>query len=252
MQATEYRDFAQQLTAADAAVPAGLRAAGHAVLAERFAVYRNNVHVSLVEALADHYPVVRALVGEDYFRAMARLYVQDHKPATPVLHEYGHDLPTFISAFEPARDLPWLADVARFERNWSEAWGAADAPALPLHALAGLSASQLLASRLIAHPAARLMRSPWPVITLWQAHQQPVPDLSAIDWRAENALITRPEAEITVQPLTESAAVFTAALLAGATIEAAALAAQPAPDLDIGATLAVLLNAGAITELIHR
>ena len=47
----------------------------HAPLA-RFNVYRNNTAVSLSEAIADSYPVVHELVGDEFFAAMARAYVE--------------------------------------------------------------------------------------------------------------------------------------------------------------------------------
>ncbi len=81
----------------------------------RFAVYRNNVMMSLIDALADTYPVVQRLVGEDFFRAMARVFAQAKPPRSAVMAYYGRDFAAFIDAFPPAASVPYLADVARLE-----------------------------------------------------------------------------------------------------------------------------------------
>ena len=85
---------------------------------KRFNVYRNNVMVSLTEALLDSYPVVAQLVGEEFANAMARVFAGDNLPTSPVLLEYGAGYGDFIAGFEPAQSLPYLADIARLEGAW--------------------------------------------------------------------------------------------------------------------------------------
>jgi hypothetical protein len=246
MHSADYQRFAAALCDADAALPAFIRAPAAASLADRFAVYRNNVHVSLVDSLAHSFPIAHAHVGDEFFRAMAREYVQDHKPQSPLLTFYGKDFPDFIAAFEPAHALPWLPDLARLEQAWSDCWAAADMPALPITTLRSLGAEELAQSRLIAHPAARLVRSAWPVADLWQAHQCAQPDLTTLEWRPQNVLLTRPHAQVLLHPMDDTAATFTAALLEGATIETAAASAQ---GFDAGALLRQLFDDGSIVEI---
>ena len=92
--------------------PPGLATWNGSDPALRFAVYRNNVVVSLVAALADTFPVVRELVGADFFTAMARLYVAEQPPSSPVLAHYGDGFADWLAQFEPAANLPYLADMA--------------------------------------------------------------------------------------------------------------------------------------------
>jgi hypothetical protein len=246
MRTADYEGMARALCDAGATLPAGLRAPPGANLADRFAVHRNNVHVSLVESLADGFPIVRAQLGEEFFRAMARAYVQEHKPSTALLTFYGETFPDFIAAFEPAASLPWLSDLARLERAWSECWAAIDTPALPITALRSLRALDLARAHLVVHPAARLLRSLWPVASLWEAHQSTPPDLSVLEWQPQNVLLTRPQAEVLLRRMDSAAADFTAALIDGQTIEAAA---SRAPELDAGTMLGRLLDDGMITEI---
>ena len=251
MQHTDFAAFAAALHDPDAPLPEGLVAPAGAPLAERFAVYRNNVHASLVDVLADRFPVVQALVGAAFFRAMARAFVRTERPRDASLFRYGGSFPAFIAGFEPAGELPYLPDVAQVENAWHESWGAAEAEPIGLRALAAAPPEQLLRSRLGIHPAARLLRSPWPVGSLWSAHQQADPDLSSLAWQAESVLVTRPQAEIHVQALAAGAASLAAALLAGATLEQAYDAAfAEDPALDPGQALRVLAGAGLFTEII--
>lgn len=84
---------------------------------KRYNVYRNNVIVSLINALADTYPAVQRITGVEFFRAMARFHVRATPPTSPLLFEYGRDFPAFIEGYEHAQDMPWLADTARIERG---------------------------------------------------------------------------------------------------------------------------------------
>jgi len=252
MQPAEFATFAHALCNSDESIPPGLRTVAGAALPDRFAVYRNNVHVSLVAALCEQFPITCALVGEEFFRTMARGYVQDHKPSSAQLHEYGQDLPQFIASFEPARELPYLADVARVEMAWNESWAAPDGPALALGQLTALPAEALAQARVVAHPAMRLVSSGWPVGSIWNAHQWPAPDLSCIVWAAECVLITRPEAQLQLQLLPHATGVFADALLRQRTTIALAadVALAASPTLDIGHALAALIGSGAITEIL--
>ncbi|RYY81157.1 MAG: DUF2063 domain-containing protein, partial [Comamonadaceae bacterium] len=164
--------FASALLDPAASVPPGLRAWNGSDVARRFAVHRNNVVGALVRSLADNFPVVRALVGPEFFGAMAADFVRSQPPRSPVLALYGAGLPCFIATFMPARELPWLAGVARLEWARVEACHAADAPALDAaHAAVALAQPERTGElRPRLHPAARLVRSAHPVVSLWAAH----------------------------------------------------------------------------------
>jgi len=153
--------FGDALLRPNAPCPAGLKTWNGSDPAQRFAVYRNNVIVSLVDALADSYPVVQALVGEDFFRAMAAEFARGNPPRSPVLAWYGAGFADFVADFPPAAGLPYLADVARLEWLRVEAWHAADADPLPLAEVGACLADEaaLPALRLTLHPALRLLRS---------------------------------------------------------------------------------------------
>ncbi len=216
--------------------------------ARRFAIYRNNVAVSLITAIEARYPVARRLVGEEFFRAMARAFVARNKPASPLILHYGADFPDFVAEFEPARDLAYLPDVARLENCWVEAYHSADEEPLGLAAIAAVDPADLDRVKLVFHPAARLLRSSHPAASIWAGHQgdgdvEPPPV-----WRAEEALITRPHADVRVRILPAGGYSFARALHTGATL-GQAHAAMTIDDFDPGAHLVGLIESGAISRL---
>ncbi|CAG1008785.1 MAG: DUF2063 domain-containing protein [Rhizobiaceae bacterium] len=237
--------FAAALTDPRSPLPAGLTTARGDADAARFAVYRNNVHVGLTNALAQRFPVTEQLVGAEFFRGMARIYAQDHKPASPLMFEYGDDFPDFIAGFVPAAGLAYLPDVARVEAAWSRAYHAADAIALPVTTLAALAPEGLAGTRLPRHPSASLVASPYPVGSIWAAHQtEPVGAVAAS--RPEIVLVVRPDAVVNVHVLPAADAAFAAAVLAGQTLgEAAGQALDANAEFDFGAALVGLVTLGA-------
>ena len=158
-----------------------------------YGVHRNTVTRAAVDALAANHPTVRRLVGETWFEHAALVFVRRAPPRDGVLAGYGRGFAAFLADFEPARELPYLADVARLDRAWTEAHLAADAPALAPEALAGLDLDALAKARLVPHPAARWLRSGgMPAFTIWVRHREDR-DLDAeLPWRGEAALLTRP------------------------------------------------------------
>ena len=87
-------------------LPAGLVARHPDEVGRRFAVYRNNVAVSLSAALASRFPVIRQLVGEAFFAALARLHAEQDRPKSPVLAEWGAGFAAFLEGFPPLEAYP--------------------------------------------------------------------------------------------------------------------------------------------------
>src|SRR5215471_6376733 len=85
--------FATALLDPNQPTPALVTAMHGKTAMRRYNVYRNNVTVSLIDALAAIYPAVQRITGVDFFRAMARFHVRAAPPSSPLLLEYGHDFP---------------------------------------------------------------------------------------------------------------------------------------------------------------
>ncbi|MGZ3273696.1 MAG: HvfC/BufC family peptide modification chaperone [Caulobacteraceae bacterium] len=82
---------------------------------EALSVHRNTAVGGLVNALRLGHPTVLALVGEDFFDQAARAFAERAPPSSAWLTGYGEGFADFLAAYEPARELPYLADVARFD-----------------------------------------------------------------------------------------------------------------------------------------
>ena len=248
-------DFAAALLDPARAVPAGLRTWNGSDPSARFAVYRNNVVVSLVQALADAFPVVQRLVGDEFFAAMAGVYVRAHPPRSPLLCEYGDGFADWLAGFEPAAGLPYLPDMARLERARVRAYHAADAAAIDAHALAASlpGGDRLDRVRIGLHPCITAIVSNWAVASLWAAHQHESDEAIArvaLD-RAESALVLRDGDDVLVLPVGRADAVFVGALQAAqplaTAVEAATRAAGETEAFDLAATLSLLIRHGGIT-----
>ena len=217
---------------------------------KRFNVYRNNVTVSLVNALGDIFPAVRRLVGETFFNAMARAYVRTDPPTSPLLFRYGRGFPDFLETFGPASDLPYLPDVARLERAWLDAYHAADVAPLPAEALGAVRPEDLAALRLRPHPAAAVVRSPFAAVSIFSANRKSEPPPAIDPGVAEDGVVTRPGSDVIVTRLPRGAAVFFGALMDGQTLgEAADAAVAAVPDFDLAAAISAMLESGVFAGL---
>lgn len=230
-----------------APLPPGVTALAPDEAAQRFAVYRNNVAVSLTEALASRFPVIRRLVGEAFFAAMARVYAETHRPKSPVLLEWGDSFPAFLAGFPPLSDYPYMADVARIEYARGLAFHAADARSASADSFVGADPSQL---KLRLHPSVQVLRLDHPAVSIW-ARNQPGASLERMALAGpEIALVLRdPGFNVPVHVITEGDAVMIDLIRRGATLTTAAELAQWAePGHDPQPLILRLMQSGAILD----
>src|SRR5258707_6473995 len=83
--------------------------------AARLGIYRHHAFTTLGDALQGTFPVVCRLVDKRFFAYAAHEYLREHPPHSRYLVEYGADFADFLAGFVPCQDMPYLADVARFE-----------------------------------------------------------------------------------------------------------------------------------------
>lgn len=241
-------DFARALLARDDAASPAL-----ATLTTQpaFAIYRNTVMKSCIDALQANYPAVTRIVGEEWLRAAAAIYARDALPGLPMLLQYGVDFADFLARFEPAAELTYLPGVARLDRFWTEAHAAATEDTLIPAAVTQLASGNFFRARLRPHAATRWA---WfadaPVYTIWSRNRSDSAVDGDIAWRAEGALLTRPQDSVQWRALDRAGCAFLDACAAGGTVAEAAQAALAArADADLGGLMAQLLEAGAFSRL---
>lgn len=247
-------EFAAALADPVVEVPGGVAGPDGGPAPRRFAVYRNNLIAGLVDVVAGVFPAVKRVVGDDFFNAMARDYVRAEPPKSPVLMEYGAGFPAFIADFEPADSLTYLPDVAAIEWAWREAYNAAEAVFLGPADLAGIAEADLPALTFSLHPSLRIVRSAYPVLTIWRMNRHDA-SIAPVDLGAggEDTLIVRPEAEVATRLLSAGGARFIEALAAGGSLsDAADLASLADQEFDLAANIAGLIESGGIVSLSIR
>jgi hypothetical protein len=241
-------DFAHALLATDDAVSPTL-----ATLAAQpaFAIYRNTVMKGCIDALQANYPAINRLVGEEWLRAAASVYVRETLPDQPMLLHYGADFADFLARFEPAAELPYLPGVARLDRFWTETHAAASEDSLIPAALTQLATQNFFRARLQPHAATRwAWFSDAPIYTIWSRNRSDDVLDGDFDWQAEGALLTRPQDSVQWRALDRAGCAFLDVCAARGTVADATQAALEAQaDADLGQLMAGLLEAGAFSQL---
>ena len=219
-----------------------------------FAVYRNTVLKGAIDAVEANYPAVTRLVGGEWLRAAAAVFVRAQPPVEPVavaLRRRVRRFPRRLRAggghaVARRRRAPRPC-VDRGARRRRRATGRSR------RAVAALAPAQLARTVLRPHASARWhVAADAPIRTLWRrnrASAADVPDADVgrdLEWRGEGALLTRPRDVVEAVALDAAGAAFLDACAARGTLAeaaAAALAADPATDL--ARLMATLLGAGA-------
>ncbi len=205
-------------------------------VAPRIAIYRRNVLAAHAGALEATYPVALRLVGEAFFREAARAFSRAVPSRAGDLHEFGGEFPAFLSGYPHAGALEYLPDVARLEWACHESALAADAAAFDFAALARVSPERSGAIRFALAPATRLVQSPHPIVSIWEANQPERDGTPRRETGAEHALVLRVAGEVRVERLAEGEWQLLAAFARGATLaQASACLDGDAPGfLDAG------------------
>ncbi len=245
-----HKSFHDALLNADARLPTGLTSYNHTDCKRRFAVYRNNVVVALIDALASNFVVVQHLVGEVFFRAMAREFASQHPPSTPLMAFYGARFADFIATFPPAATVVYLADMARLEYAIQISRHSADSRPIAPDKLSHLIEDQqaLNYTGLKLATAVQVLSSAFPVVSIWHAHQGSAPfDLSQIQLsQPESVMLSRPELNVELHSIDAGAAEFICNLTAAQPL---AEAAQTTVPFNPTAVLQLLIQQQAISEL---
>lgn len=242
--------FARALRDPELPAPDDIRRPVPTAQTRRFNVYRNNFAVSLIEALEATFPAVRKLVGEEFFRGCARVFIDTEPPRSPVLLLYGRGFGDFLDSFTPAATVPYLGDVARLEWARINAYHTTDATPATIDCLATLAETEVGNARFTFHPSFALIRSRWPVVSLWQACAGSESGADVDMRQAEDGIVVRPVLTVETLVVRDGGGIFLARLLADDTLaEAAAAAGEAAEGFDLASHLQGLFAVGAVASI---
>ncbi len=237
--------FGDALFDADAADRVVEQVAGAASASARLDIYRGNLSAGWHNALSSAYPVLRQLVGDEFFLALARAYGRAHPSRDADLNLFGAGFASFLAGFEHVADYPYLPAMAQLEWALHQAHYAADAIPLDAREVGRLTAEQLEASRFTLHPSCALHASSWATVPLWLAHQPGGPAFPDEMRAPSYALVMRRGWRAEVVSLERAAHAALAALASGADFGAALDAAfGEDEEFDVAAHLKQWLDLG--------
>lgn len=244
--------FSEALLDPNLPPPDGLRL-GERPVEPRFLVYRNNVVAGLSDILSTNFPALVKLLGDAYFRSFATCYIREYPPKSPILTQYGQEMPLFIASFTPLVSYPYLSDVAALELALRASYNAADSQSVTTEALAGMSESDILEARLILSPALHQIRSRWPIHQIWMANMRDGPKPNSLIDHGEDVLIVRKDFDPLPLQHQGGGYEFVAALKKNNSIATAnEWANQADSSFDLSQMLGLLLTSNAITDLRQR
>jgi hypothetical protein len=228
----------------------------HYSIAVAIEVYRNNYRGNLHDTLAGAYPVIEQLVGKDFFRHMARQFIERHLSRSGNLHHYGAEMAGFVAAFEPAQGLPYLPDIAALEWACHCAYFSDDAATLDIVKLAQIPPEHYSELILYTHPACHLVRSKYPIAAIWHAHQPGASSDFHIDLdrganlSPGNALVSRKENIVRVSDLTDADAAWLQGIQNRIPLgNVTDVIMKLYPDFDLQAALLNLLTLGILIDV---
>ena len=215
------------------------------LIRDRFGLYRGNIQAIWRQTLANAFPVLEQLVGEDFFGDLARAFGVAQPSQSGNLAEFGVHLPDFIRSLDNLKTYPYLSDVAALEWQLHRAYYAPQlAPSL-LHQLEAFTPEKLPLVRFTLQPGCALLQSAWDSPGIWLAHQergeplQPLTFPQQLD-RATWALVWRDGWQVRMCPISRAAFAALQALVQGehlgAALNAGLEAAQAGDDEFVIAT----------------
>jgi hypothetical protein len=126
---------------------------GRLSAAEQLDVYRQQYLLRHLDVLREDFLTLEHALGDAAFEALATAYLQAFPPRSFSLRDLGVDLPRFVAERAPWSEDPLLADLARVEWAFVEAFDAPDAPPLDLATVAAVPEDAWPSARLVLQPS---------------------------------------------------------------------------------------------------
>lgn len=218
--------------------------------------YQANALALARRALPEAFPVLTQMLGDESFADLAADFWQQHPPSQGDIGQWGAELPAFLAASPQLADTPYLADVARVEWALHSVATAADS-VLDTASFALLTEADPATFTLQCAAPLHYLASPWPVVTLVDAHRQGPAALAALperlvqlttdDARAQTALVWRHGLRPMLRQAAPGEAAFLLALQCGASLIDALEATDSTGDFDFNAWLPDAVQTSLVT-----
>ncbi len=180
-------------------------------------VYRTGHIVRLTEALGETFEAVWWIAGDQQFFKLAKEFLMTHSSTSYNLSDFGKFFPAFLDRTQPFSDLPFLADLARFEWQFKEIFHLAP------HS--GLNPEQFQQHPLSGNicfsfgPSIRLFQSQHSVYEIWKLRGTIRDSLPEELWRNPQWLLCyKREQQVYIKQVSEPEYLLLGHLISGASI----------------------------------
>lgn len=133
----------------------------------RLGIYADAYRLRIIEALANSYPILKALLGDDLFEKVARSYIDKFPSTYRNMRWVGDKMSEHLQTSFP--QYPIAAQMATFEWALGLAFDAEDTPILSLQDLAEIPPKNWADLRFKFHPSMQLLNLNYNVLRVWQA-----------------------------------------------------------------------------------
>lgn len=212
----------------------------------RFNIYRNNYFHGLIEQLAEAYPTVQSILGDDAFSVIAHRYLQYFPPKNVSLALFGEEFTHYLREISITKNDDLICDSALLDRAYLEALHAPDQVVIDPVVLSDLG-DDLVGARFTPHGSLRIIESNISLVDTWKAYRK---GIKVTNVTAQGALVTRPKSLVQVRGLSRAATQFGLGLMNNDTVaDAYDKASDIDESFDITQVFSDFLLAGAFCDI---
>ena len=195
-------DFLQSILTLDKSVEIASSEHQH-----RIWIYQNNVFGAVQNYLEEVYPATRGVVGADFFKQMAQVFIQKTPPSVGNMHVYGDGFSELCQSVDGLEGLPYLSDLMRYEWALHESYYSVVSDALDP---SSVPQDELLTTSVVFNDSVSLICSEYPI---YEIQRQSLPSFEgqvAIDLNQsqDNLLVYKMGHEVQCLALEAEQAVF--------------------------------------------
>ena len=134
---------------------------------KRLGIYYDAYRLRIIEALANAYPILKALLGDEVFNRTARSYIEQYPSTYRNMRWVGDQMQTHLQKILPQHAV--ASEMAAFEWALSLAFDAEDVPSVTLQDLALIPLEDWADLKFVFHPSLRMLQLQWNVLPIWGA-----------------------------------------------------------------------------------
>jgi hypothetical protein len=215
----------------------------------RIAVYENNFTEIVSGALRNVFPTIDRLVGDTCFRTLARTYAQTHASYSGDLQSWGSAFPALLDGIYSSTEHAFLGDVARLEFAIDECLIAGNLPGISSEQLQDAINADEAVVELTPNPSLHLIESDFPILDIWRAHRDGMPENASLDGEAQNVAVVRTDEDAQITLLSKTGARLIRALRERNSLDDAMSDLGATDTEQLAQALRDIVRSGAFSEI---